>query len=520
MHHSELDPGERYVTLSHCWGPEPPSKKLQLLTSTVSTLRDGLPVATLPRTFRDAFEITERLHVRYIWIDRLCIIQDSAEDWRAESATMQTVYRNGFLNIAALGAANDQDGCFSERDPAKVGPTIVNLSPDHSLPSHYRHAEEPKTWVNDFRHEPLITRAWVLQERVLAARNLYFGRNQVFWECCTTTCCETIPAGPLLASTSRTDSGLDAAGASKAGRYPWKRLINVTFSSVRSDYGYLHNLLSEWAAAVEAYCACSLTFPSDKLVALSGLAGHMGNILRELDPEYDAYLAGIWRLTMPDSLLWKVKGPTMTRPSGYRAPSWSWASVDGPVEFPAGNSSKLCKLVDVLGVETCPRGENMVAGVSGGKILLRGPTCVAKGLDVNVKELANPLLNVRRIGSIHRHSRDTPINASITGWVKFDSLDDDQYDEVFIVPFWSRTILHLDRIDSEGLALVPVDESLSQYRRVGHVKIYIDVDTEDEEEDESGNEDSDGGEGEDEHKDLDSYNPLLDACITKTIEII
>ncbi|KAF3068426.1 putative heterokaryon incompatibility protein [Daldinia childiae] len=154
----EYDPAERYVSLSHCWGPGPTKDKLLLEDNTIQRLRGGLPISCLPKTFRDAFEIAERLHIRYIWIDRLCIKQGSDDDWRAESAVMQKVYRNGFLNIAALGSKDDAGGCFFDRDTTQVAPTIINLSPRQDLPSHYRFEDETKTWARDFQEETLITR--------------------------------------------------------------------------------------------------------------------------------------------------------------------------------------------------------------------------------------------------------------------------------------------------------------------------------------------------------------------------
>ncbi|KAI1370377.1 HET-domain-containing protein [Hypoxylon crocopeplum] len=493
VHRGEFNPEERYVTLSHCWGPAPAEEKLRLVVSCMSTLRSGLPIHSLPRTFRHAFAITERLCVRYIWIDRLCIIQDCGHDWRIESATMQTIYRNGFLNIAALGAKDDEAGLFFDRDPAQVGPTIVNLNPSRELPSHYRHVDETQAWASDFNGEPLITRAWVLQERMLAARNLYFGRKQVFWECCTTDCSETIPAGPLLTYITRNTAGLDAT---KSGRFAWKRLINTASFSLRSDADLLSNLLHEWSGAVQTYCECSLTFSKDKLVALSGLANHMGAILRGLDPKYGAYLAGMWRLTMPDSLLWKVKGPSL-RPSSYRAPSWSWASVDGSVTLPAGGRNSSCPLVRVLNAETFARDENAMGEISGGRVLLKGPMCIAKGLQP--KKPSNPLHNVRKISTIHCLDTDLPIDAQLAADIQFDD-SRDQYDEVYALAFWSVPYDAISKIVAEGLALIPVDESLSLYRRVGYAKLDVEMDEED--------------------QDQDRYNPVLDACRIRTIEVV
>lgn len=74
------------------------------------------PVSILPNTFRHAVEIAGRLGVQHIWIDRLCIFQDSWEDFQKETSSMADVYKNALLNIAALSAEDDEGGCFFQRD--------------------------------------------------------------------------------------------------------------------------------------------------------------------------------------------------------------------------------------------------------------------------------------------------------------------------------------------------------------------------------------------------------------------
>ncbi|KAH8600698.1 heterokaryon incompatibility protein-domain-containing protein, partial [Bisporella sp. PMI_857] len=79
----------------------------------------------LPKTFQDTILVAQRLNISYIWIDSLCIIQDSAEDWQAESAIMGQIYSNCTLNIAAAGASDGSVGLFFERDIRLVKPVEV-----------------------------------------------------------------------------------------------------------------------------------------------------------------------------------------------------------------------------------------------------------------------------------------------------------------------------------------------------------------------------------------------------------
>lgn len=72
----------------------------------------AMPLKNLTKTFRDAVNITQNLELDYLWIDALCIIQDSISDWEKESATMSSVYGGSTINIAATGAINGDVGCF------------------------------------------------------------------------------------------------------------------------------------------------------------------------------------------------------------------------------------------------------------------------------------------------------------------------------------------------------------------------------------------------------------------------
>lgn len=113
---------EPYATLSHCWG----SNGLNFIT-TVSSNYERLSYAisnkSLPPTFRDAVKITPQLHLRYLCIDSLCVVQDSQDDWQMESSQMGDVYRWAFINIAATGAENSEDGRLFDRDALAIRPT-------------------------------------------------------------------------------------------------------------------------------------------------------------------------------------------------------------------------------------------------------------------------------------------------------------------------------------------------------------------------------------------------------------
>ncbi|KAI8625922.1 HET-domain-containing protein [Xylariaceae sp. FL1651] len=485
----EADPQMPYVTLSHCWGSAPPQEKLRLTRSTELLLRGGYLVSELPKTFRDAFAILERLGVRYLWIDKLCIFQDSAEDWRNEASAMQSIYRHGYLNIAALGSPNDEGGCFFERDPLLVGPSIININPEGEMPSYFRHTDEPLSWENSFNGEPLITRAWVLQERLLSVRILYFGKQQVFWECCSTTCCETLPQGPLSSYTTSERPAIPVTVGLKAQSYAWKPLTEFPSSGKRQDED-AHWFRWDWDRAVKAYSACSLTFPGDKLVALSGLATEMHR-KQKLAGLHDAYLAGLWKSSMPDSLMWNASRPG-DRPAQYRAPSWSWASIDGVIIISAGLRDGC--LVVLVSAEMQYPTENSFGEIIRGALVLKGPVCAAKVIRLS---RSGKLDNGYLIGGFHNPDTGREIDFDYDiAYVYFDAASQDQYVELTLLFFWSRDYPQPRRNTITGLALLMMDKGV--YRRIGHFSINI--------------------------YPVDEYvrpgELLLEACSEKTVEVI
>lgn len=106
--------GHTDATLSHCWGPSQP---LKLLTSNIESMRQEIPIASLPRTFQHAVIVASHLGLEYLWIDSLCIIQDSTQDWLQELGLMEDVYTNSICNIAASHSSDGHGGLFRKRNP-------------------------------------------------------------------------------------------------------------------------------------------------------------------------------------------------------------------------------------------------------------------------------------------------------------------------------------------------------------------------------------------------------------------
>jgi Heterokaryon incompatibility protein (HET) len=174
----ELD--TQYVTLSHCWGRRP---IIRLTADSQSRFELRLPFHGLPKTFKEAIIATRNLltdfNIRYIWIDSLCIIQDSRQDWQAESASMGRIYENSFLTLAATAGVDGETGLFFERNPLSLRPCEVKIDWKRAHGSIFE-CENRMGWNSSVGRSPLVQRSWVLQERLLSRRALYFTPNQLF----------------------------------------------------------------------------------------------------------------------------------------------------------------------------------------------------------------------------------------------------------------------------------------------------------------------------------------------------
>lgn len=320
-----------YATLSHCWGS---AKFLKLTAETSQRLLDGVTLCELPQTFRDAVCVAKRLKIENIWIDSLCIFQDSESDFQLEASTMAGVYRGAACNIAATASSNSSGGCFRTRDPALMSPCIFTTEYVDQTNDTYHLMEVG--YIDSFLYEdqPLLTRGWVVQERILAQRVLHFGEQQAFWECHEDIYCEAYPSG----IPNHAPNPVSAVG--NGAILPLKMLeplAGVVMDTEISDEtkANLHiDIYDFWEHVVRIYMQCKLTKEGDKLVAMAGIAKE---IHRSLGSK-DRYLAGLWRNNLFAQLLWYRWGRDnipAVRPKVYRAPTWSWASLDTDITFTA-----------------------------------------------------------------------------------------------------------------------------------------------------------------------------------------
>jgi heterokaryon incompatibility protein (HET) len=363
--------GEPYATLSHRWRE---IERIPILTMTnIAEFKDFIPLEILPSTFREAIHVARKLGVRFIWIDSLCIIQDSKDDWKHESSLMGKIYECCYVNLSAITA---RDGLFGTFAHAKYDETEFlqrRIKSEWNIEFNGTSAYILPRWSLFFSisYAPLNSRGWVLQERALAPRTLHFGDNALHWECCQCTTSNFLSqAGIVTLHWPQVTNNLIVTGLRNAKM--WKHTTNTTYKAFITGKSSMRQLYEPWAAIVARYSTTALTEERDQLVALSGLAKVFRSIIK------DEYFAGMWRRTIMYDLMWRVlDSSSASRQLQYRAPSWSWASINAsprgietrdPPEFPHQTQH----IVDIIDVQAEPLEEDNTGQLKSGFIKFRG----------------------------------------------------------------------------------------------------------------------------------------------------
>jgi hypothetical protein len=351
------------MTLSHCWG----GKVFTTLTpDNFHSYLFRIPCEDLSKTFKEAILITRRLGFGFLWIDSLCIKQGDDLDWRHESARMGLVYSNSALNIAASAAPDGSFGCFTARTPDQVYGCKVAI-----WETHRPRQATVNIWditvehiTLKFMENVLDTRGWIFQERFLAPRTLYFTSHQLYWECVSTTSCETFPdsfdIGTLNLPTIKIDD--------------WNR----------PDF----TVAQRWGATACVYSGKTTTFRKDRLIAFSGIA-------RLFATKFGTnYLAGLWKEDLIVQLAWLTLYPSYVEVRGS-IPSWSWASVDTEtLQHSYRGWTNLSPVVSILEATTTVVDDEF-GDVQGGTIRIR---CRLPFIAVAVKQQKNSGFYVQLYG--------------------------------------------------------------------------------------------------------------------------
>ncbi|KAH7077646.1 heterokaryon incompatibility protein-domain-containing protein [Paraphoma chrysanthemicola] len=330
-----------YVCLSHCWGA---ADMIKTTSQTLDRYRTGITWAELPKTFRQAVSFAYRLGYKYIWIDSLCIIQDSREDWRHEGSRMAEIYANSTLTLSAAHSSDSRGGCFVTT-PYRLSQTRWSLVDQATNEEYELYSRVDSIGHGHFigRSLPLLTRGWALQERLLSPRVVHFTVSELVWECIEEFTCEC----SLI-------NEIDL----------WRGVIKEEIQPRLWSQRSLSELSRCWHLIVDSYTALCLTFPMDIFPALQGF-------VKAMPAQLGTYLAGLWSETLVSDLSW-MKPKSSPRPEKWRAPTWSWASTTCEVLWMSGDSKKSRDFVEIVDAKTVAKGHDPTGELLSGVLILRG----------------------------------------------------------------------------------------------------------------------------------------------------
>ncbi|KAH7070471.1 heterokaryon incompatibility protein-domain-containing protein [Paraphoma chrysanthemicola] len=338
LHTSSPAEQDLYVALSYCWDDTQP---VQTTKDTIETYKRAIEICTLPQTIKDAISATKALGYKSLWVDALCIVQDDDEDKSREISQMHKIYENAILTISAASARKAIEGFLRKFSPATFPVSMfcwrshdwfTTFKLDYRCPDgNTCQLSLTSTFEASPINEPINERAWTLQEALLSPRMLMYGRLGMFWRCRSSfeTTHDQITwrlwqSNGLLFSLSEP---LPVDGIAE----------EPSHSRVVYMYTFGNNLYNKWMKLVSLYSSRQLSNRHDKLPAIGGIA-------MKIHAETGVkYIAGLWEDSMLAGLSWqralsahpvrRSHTPTFGDHSSWRAPTWSWASIDGPVEY-------------------------------------------------------------------------------------------------------------------------------------------------------------------------------------------
>ncbi|MCJ1355344.1 MAG: hypothetical protein MMC33_005335 [Icmadophila ericetorum] len=258
---------------------------------------------------------------------------------------MSPVYSNSILTIAATGANDSSEGCFLPRNAPDIDPVMLEYPIDNtSEVGKIFFMPRLATFDESVSRGPLSCRGWVLQELILSRRIIHYAREQMYWEC---------------QSVSMAEDG--------AKFKPYSRFKQLLSFYDLPDFSYTRPLQNRWYELVENYKSRLLTKDMDMLPALSGIASEFGKLIQQ------EYLAGLWNIDLANGLLWHARDSYLEQPSTYRAPSWSWAALNGPITYDL-TSREIVSAIDKQNTMINIKSANPFGSVEAGLLNLSGWT--------------------------------------------------------------------------------------------------------------------------------------------------
>ena len=363
-------PGAPYVTLSYVWGSaaakesvtgdlkSDPQQQQKVSSS-------GGALIGLSAVISDAIEATRMLGYDYLWVDRYCIDQTDPREVHSMVGKMDLIYSGSEVTIVAAAGRDESAGL-----PGMPGNSTPRQSyqRQHQINVSFRDTGLRLTILSCLPHphytvkqSKWISRGWTLQESVLARRLLIFTRDQVYFECKSMNCFESLE-NPL--DTLHTGSGRRFRNFVRAGLFSGQDEGFTEVNIFGSPFGQWENVDGDWdnhfrkfLVFITSYCSRDLTFDSDSIRAFIGISryiesshsymGHLTGIpyvwpVPGFGPSKSVdcliaglcwrHLAGPWPGVKEDSPFPRVVAQTRPR-RRETFPSWTWAGWAGAVSW-------------------------------------------------------------------------------------------------------------------------------------------------------------------------------------------
>ena len=357
-----------YIALSYCWGDGKAVKKTT--EKTLGEHQRGISDESLPQLFQEVVALARRLNIAHLWIDSLCIIQDSDKYKVEKIKQMNDIFRRALVVVVAATAKSPLDSLLrvKPQDQSHTWRTARLLryqEMDLDVKSRKR-PEKAHSWTDATYDTPITERAWCFQEKLLASRYLVFCEDEVVWECQSHCLCECGGEQEHFSDEVRMT------------RYQKMLLPLAEHEPLQLDgtlryFADAETAYSFWETAVENYSRRALTLRTDTLAAISAVASTVA------EATGDRYLAGLWIDKLLAGLCWFPWVPVSHFDQGYTAPTWSWASYPGWIQYTPSYRTRDWRDADdqatVINAGTNLKGPDQHGPVSDGAIVLSGVHC-------------------------------------------------------------------------------------------------------------------------------------------------
>ncbi|KAF5718757.1 het-domain-containing protein [Fusarium mundagurra] len=414
-----------YVTLSHRWNPE--AEAVKTTSANFQQRMSGTELGLLSKTFEDAITIVRKLEIRYIWIDSICIIQGT-DDWNQEKFKMGQYYERALLTLSAIGGciqAGKDSGILKAQPPKSLVRLAFKENGIRKGSVFLYRRDDKASFLTDVTRSELISRGWVFQERLLSKRIIYFTNKVSFLECCSEA-----PRSFCNDMITKVPRPWEAKSSSNVSRI-------LPTHSLKLNLAWDYDPLTMWYNIVTGFSKTILTQQSDHFAAISGAAFEYGKALerkglKKSDKRWENtkptqdYLSGLWLEDIHYGLMWFVVDH-QNRECPCGAPSWSWLSNQGEVEWQPRDDTAQPSL-QVLGAEY----EEEAQGIH------RLPEVVTMTTKLRVKVKMQPLLIMPGIQDVKGMSKLTGLKVQTSlcnqyytichpsspdwagGWAKFE----------------------------------------------------------------------------------------------------